>query len=256
MLLVKLFFTFITLITAENTIRQPFLLENSRTKERIIQNETNRILPIASLTKLFTTYLVLKQNSFGKKILIKENSPNFSLNPKAAKFRKGEIYSTVDIIKSMLITSSNQAALGLIEAYFGNEKNFLKQANLILKKDFPDTNIGDPSGLSNQSTSNIENISKLLDFISEDKLILKILEMKESKIKSEQGEEQILKSTIELDTINRFEIIGKTGSTKKAGKCFTGFLRKKNQIYKLILLNSENIYKDIEFAIEIIEKNN
>lgn len=255
MFLIKsIFFLIPTIISSEKLFLNPILLENLNQKNRIFGHETNKIQPIASLTKLYTIFFVKKNYNLEKRILISENSPANSINPKATKFQKGEIYTTEEILKSMLITSSNQAAIHFAETYFSTLKKFRLKANQFLVKQFPNTILDDPSGLSEKSVSNIDDISTLLDEIYLDKTYFSILELKETEIKSEKGRIQILKSTLELDQINGFEILGKTGSTKKAGKCFAGFLRKKNEIYKIIILNSENIYLDMEKLIKLIQK--
>ncbi len=252
MLVKSIFFLIPILLSSEDQFKNPILLENFKTKVRIIENQTNKIIPIASLTKLYTIFFVKKSFKLDKEITISSDSPSNSINPKAAKFKKDEIYSSLNIIKAMIVTSSNQATLSLTESYFSSEKNFKIKANLFFESEYPNTYLEDSYGLSEKSVSNIEDISKLLDRIYLDKVFFNILELKESEIKTELGKSQILYSTIELNQINGFEIFGKTGSTKKAKKCFAGFLRKKKEIYKIIILSSENIYIDIAKIIKFI----
>jgi len=118
--------------------------------------------PIASLTKLMTAVVTLEKIGPEKTILVSENAVNSE--GAAGNLRPGETYIAFDLIKAMLLTSSNDAAFALAEAY--GVKNFVREMNKKAGElGMLQTSFFEPTGLSflNQSTAN--DLAKLVSYI-------------------------------------------------------------------------------------------
>jgi len=150
----------------------------------LFKKEGDKKLPIASLTKLMTAMVTLE---------------NYDLTD-----------SVKDLLYVMLISSSNQAALALSE--IKGEENFVGLMNEQAKKlGLENTNFSDPTGLSSQNYSTVEDLVKLTEYLLKNYPI--ITEISRTK---EYGQ---LKNTNELLGEIPDIIGGKTGFTTDAKGC-------------------------------------
>lgn len=127
--------------------------------------QTYKEWPIASITKLLTAIVVIENIGEDKKIPVSDSA--IKTEGGAGDFRSGEVYSARDLIKIMLITSSNDAA-SAFEEYAGGRDKFLvllraKAAEIGMAH----TTLNDASGLSKGNTSNANDLLKLAKYIVE-----------------------------------------------------------------------------------------
>lgn len=129
-----------------------YLLADLNKNENIFENATNKRWPIASLTKLMTAVVALEEIPPDVIITISEES---SLTPgTAGDFLPGKKFSLTDLVKAMIVSSSNDAASAL-EEFVGREK-FAELMNAsALRLGMHDTFYKEATGLSvvNQSTA-------------------------------------------------------------------------------------------------------
>jgi D-alanyl-D-alanine carboxypeptidase len=119
--------------------------------------------PIASLTKLMTALIAVENLDLDAKVKLSENA--VSQPGTSGDFKSGEIYRNGDLLKAMLLLSSNDAAMALAESY-GAEKDFVSAMNKkAAELKMTETKFVDPTGVSflNQSTAN--DLAKLVDYI-------------------------------------------------------------------------------------------
>ena len=205
--------------------------QNNKTKILYREN-INQILPIASLTKIMTAIIVLddKKNyplteilTISKKAAQTENASNFIGN-----LISGQKLSVRELLETMLVYSSNDAAFALAEEI--EVKNFVqkmnqKADNLGLKK----TYFMNPTGLSPENIEQLPNHSSCQDLISLSQYILK-----EQPLIFELSYENSYDLSIpKTQTI----IGGKTGYTDEAGGCILLLLKdaQENILINLIL---------------------
>jgi len=197
-------------------------------REKILfRKEIDRSLPIASLTKLMTAVIVLEnpENYDFKNTLItisptaanQENAPNYNGNLKI-----GEKFSTEQLLNSMLIYSSNDAAQAFSEV-IGTD-NFVEMMNQKAEElGLNNTHFVNPTGLDpKNSTYNPDNIDyfdystagdlvKLAQYILKEHLLIFEISTQKQEYKVENG---ILDLFLTQDIIG-----GKTGYTDEAGGC-------------------------------------
>ncbi len=118
--------------------------------------------PIASLTKLMTAVITIENVGQNKYIPITEKA--WATESIAGGFQVGEIYQAGDLLKALLVVSSNDAAAAIAEFY--GESNFLdamqkKAASLGMAQ----TTFTDPTGLSFLNQSNVYDLKKLIQYI-------------------------------------------------------------------------------------------
>ncbi|MEK7465305.1 MAG: serine hydrolase [Patescibacteria group bacterium] len=121
--------------------------------------------PMASLTKLLTAVTVLEDMGSNKKIPISETA--VETEGFSGELKSGEVYSAEDLLKILLMVSSNDAAVAF-EEYGGGKEKFVSQLaekakaiamNRVVLKD--------ASGLSDTNVGTANDLLKLVRYIVE-----------------------------------------------------------------------------------------
>ncbi|MFH0890546.1 MAG: serine hydrolase [Candidatus Liptonbacteria bacterium] len=113
---------------------------------------SDRRWPIASISKLFTAEFALDQMSPDKRITITEQD-EVTGGDLTRGLQASEQYTLDDLVRAMLVFSSNEAAEAMAKS-FGRDE-FLRGLNLLVENwGMTETHLADPTGLSsaNQST--------------------------------------------------------------------------------------------------------
>jgi D-alanyl-D-alanine carboxypeptidase (penicillin-binding protein 5/6) len=121
--------------------------------------------PAASLVKLLSAVVVIEEVGLNKKIPISRTAVMAAGD--GGDLRAGEIYTSRDLLKIMLLTSSNDAAAAF-EEYVGGKNYFVKLLNqkaeqIGMKK----TILHDASGLNDANETTAEDMFKLAKYILE-----------------------------------------------------------------------------------------
>lgn len=126
------------------------------------EKDSERLLPIASLTKLVTAAVARKMIDPSEHINITQQIINTYGN--TGQLKPGEVFRAADVYYPLLMVSSNDAAEALARSY--GRKEFVKAMN-----DFTQsigayrTYFADPSGLSPLNESTAKDISIILNWI-------------------------------------------------------------------------------------------
>lgn len=230
-------------------------------KEKVIfkKNENER-MAIASLTKLMTGIVALE--FYQPWDMIEISKAAVDQPEKTGQLRVGEVLRVEDLLRIMLIESSNDAAFALTQPVKKVEA-FVDLMNLKAKEmGLEDTYFFNPTGLdpeedpsvkkSNYSTA--RDLAKLTKYLLENHpLILGILNQKEYQLYLKNGLfHHNLQNTNELLGETPGIIGGKTGFTEKAGGCLVLISRAKKEGNYLInvILNSAKKFEDMRKLID------
>lgn len=226
----------------------------------LFRKDSNKKLPIASLTKLMTAYVVLEYYDISRVIKIPKKTvvedENFGW------FKIGESFSIESLLYSLLMESNNSAAAALSEVI--GEDAFVELMNLEAKKvlgpNYQNTIFVNSTGLDSKESNGEVNYSTTQDlvkltisFLKEQPLIWEILGHKEFDLYTSDGifhhkifnTNELLGKTPEI-------IGGKTGETQQAGGCLLLVLRAPNNQGFLInfILGSEDRFREMEKLID------
>ena len=213
------------------------------------KNHVNR-WPLASLTKLMTAVVALEKIGPEKTILVSENATNSEGT--TANLHTGETYLALDLIKAMLLVSSNDAAVVLAEAY--GAENFVREMNEKAGElGMFQTNFFEPTGLSylNQSTPN--DLAKLVNYIYADyPEIFGISKQKEGLILNlETNQAKRLVNVNQF--VGRSDFIGgKTGFIDESKQNLISLFNKDGKVVFIIVLGSQDRYKETEELLSCI----
>lgn len=207
--------------------------------------------PIASLTKLMTAIVSIEKMDLDKEIIMTKKAVD--TEGTAGEFEIGEVFKLRDLIKAMLISSSNDAAVAITEDF--EERDFINemQKKAAEIKMFSTTYL-EPSGLSFINQSTVADLAKLMSYIYfEHPEILEISRQKEAEILE-------LKSNKprRLLTINKFAgepdfIGGKTGYIDEAGRNLVGIFDIDGKTVLTIILGADDSFKETEKLKSFVE---
>ncbi len=224
-----------------------YMLFNVSQNEVAIEHQADKILPIASLTKLVTAVVAKRNISSDKRVSITRQI--MATYGNTGQFKVGETFTVKDLMYPLLMVSSNDAAEALAQsfgrrAFIGEMNDFVQSIGAYR------TYFQDPSGLSPKNISTARDLSIITDWVRiHEPDILSLTREKTHTMRAHTW----INPTHFLNWSNYLG--GKNGYTPEANR--TGIslftLGKKKDTYIIIVLGSEGRDADV---IRLMEKVN
>jgi len=215
----------------------------------LFEKNTNRVLPIASLTKLMTGIIVLENLSLDEIVKVSKESV-LTMGDKGALIR-GEELKVLDLLYIMLIESSNDAAMALANDAF-DYYEFLELMNLKAEEiGMVNTKFLDPIGLNSKNKSTVIDLAKLTKYSLKFPVLWDILKTPQAIVYSIDNlfVHNLINTNTLLDKFS-FLLGGKTGYTGDANGCMLTVLNIKGSLgdnYLItIILGSDQRETDME----------
>ena len=228
---------------------EAFVVADLTTGTPFLELNANKRWPMASITKLMTASIVLDKLSLTQDVTVTADA--FAADPSEKILRSGDVYTVADLLRVMLLPSSNVAAETLADAY-GRDAFIAEMNARAARWGMVNTHYDDPSGLSvaNQSTpTDLLVLAQKIDISYPQVLaITRTPQVIVTEINS--GKQSVVKS------INSFAgeadfVGGKTGYTDQAnGNLLSLFSHKGHTIFVIVLgtddserfANTETLY--------------
>jgi len=203
---------------------------------------TQKRWPIASLTKLMTALVALEQ--FNPDATATVSAHAVDTEGVAGKFNAGERYLISDLVKALLLVSSNDAAVAIEEAYdnkYGAGSFVTLMNNSAQSLSLNNTVFVDVSGLSVLNQSSVYDLSALVQFIfNKYPKIFEITQKTEGDIRElNSGKRRRLTNINRLAGDERF-LGGKTGFIDESGGNLISILKYKGRPILIIVLGSDD----------------
>lgn len=216
-------------------------------KQFIYEKNAERKVPPASTVKLLTAMVVLDKWKTDKKITVPKSSNK--IPPYKLYLVPNEKYSVLDLLNAMLLRSANDAAHTLAVRSYGSEKKFAKAMNHKAKKlGAFNSNFINPHGLPNdKQIVTAKDMALIVEHVKNYPVIENILK---SKIKFFPGPLNKQTKLINRNKLLQQDfnpmVIGKTGFTNKAGRCFAGYTKNNKMPFVVIVLNANYRWEDVK----------
>lgn len=217
----------------------------------LYSNNLNTRLPIASLTKLVTALIVIK-NSYLENIVTVEKFDTQVVGSNMG-LVAGEKIKIIDLLYGMLVSSSNDAALALARSVGGSTENFTKLMNEetgLLK--LQDTHFTNPVGWDLEDNySTVLDLKIILNEFFKNPTLLEIVNTREkvvNSIDSNYSHKLISTNKLLLENSNISGV--KTGFTTKALGNLIIKISKFNAQVVTIVLNSQEREQDTKKLID------
>jgi D-alanyl-D-alanine carboxypeptidase len=216
-----------------------YLLKNLTRGDVTIEHNADQLLPLASLTKLATAVVARKLISADERVTITRDI--MSTYGNTAYFQVGETFKASDLLYPLLMVSSNDAAEAFARDY-GRAKFIRAMNDWAQSIGAYRTYFADPSGLSPQNVSTVNDIALMLEWIRKnDPTIIETTALKSKTIRSHTW----TNPTHFLSW--SYYIGGKNGYTDEANRTGASLfaLGKNKNVYAVVVLGSNNRDADV-----------
>jgi len=225
---------------------------NSQTS--LYEKNSMKRVPIASLTKLMTAYLILDESDPSALVTVSANAANATGSRMG--LYEGEEISVRNLLYGLFIVSGNDASIALAEYNAGSESAFIEKMNATGKKlGLTDTHYANSTGLeANNAYSTARDLAILSTYILEDESVREIIDNAKITVESANGTKHELINTNIL--LGQLGIKGmKTGTTPSAGECLIALAESPDGHEILsIILGSKSRFVDTKVLIDWIYK--
>ncbi len=222
-----------------------YIVKNLSTGITTTERDADKLLPIASLTKLATAVVARKLIDADERIVV--GPKIMATYGNTAGFRAGETFKASDLMYPLLMVSSNDSAEAFALAY--DRPRFIRAMNEWAQSiGAYRTYFADASGLSADNVSTVNDISIMLDWIREnDPEILDITLLKSKTLRNHTW----VNPTHFLSW--SYYLGGKNGYTTEANRTSASLfaLGKNKNVYAIVMLGSGNRDADM---IKLLEK--
>lgn len=217
------------------------MVTDLKTGRAYFESNQNLRWPTASITKLMTALMTLKNMDLSQPVKIGDEA--------------SDTYSGNDVLNTMLIISKNEAAEAFANVYGRND--FISGLNSLAREfGMSSTNFSDPTGLSVANQSTINDLQKLASNIYRN--YPKIFEI--TRKKSVTVTELDSKKKTKLSNINIFAgtagfVGGKTGHTDEANNNLLSVFSYANRPILVVILGADNSFEETEKLMDWFKSN-
>lgn len=206
--------------------------------------------PIASISKLMTAIIAEENINKESKIVITESA--VSAYGENGNFKIGEVFKLGDLIKAMLVISSNDAAEALAES-FGREE-FVKLMNKKAEElKMTETYFKEPTGLSFANQSTAEDLIKLVSYIyNNHQDFFEITRQKEVDIIELKTNKKRKLTNIDLFAGEDNFLGGKTGYIDESGRNLVALFNKSGKIMITVVLGADDAFIETKNLLNCI----
>ena len=202
----------------------------------------NQSWPIASITKLVSA--VVAREKIGNTKIVPIDDTAVLTEGVAGGLYSGEAYSSLDLIRVMLLVSSNDAAYALANDFgFGN---FVGEMNKKAREiGMQSTSFSEPTGLNLVNQSTVNDLVLLAKYaLTKHREIFKITKKQEYRIRDLKfSREHSILNINSLQSNPEF-IGGKTGFIEESGGNLLSVFNLQRSDYLIIVLGSEDRFGD------------
>ena len=220
-----------------------FVLMDYNSGEILVEKNISEKLPVASIVKLMTIELVCEEIERGaisldEIVIASENASG--MGGSQVFIEAGGEYSVSDLLKSVIVSSANDASVALAEKIAGSENSFVNLMNKKAKElGMKNTNYCNATGLPMSGQfSNALDTAIILKQVTSHEIYHKYSTIWMDNLLHPKGRESELVNTNKL--IRYYEGCdgGKTGSTNEAGYCLSATAKRGNMRLIAVVLGS------------------
>lgn len=220
------------------------VIETSSGRKLFAQNE-NKKMPMASTTKIMTAITAIENCD--------DLDEKFEISPKAVGIagtslylRKGDVYSTRDLLYALMLISGNDASVAIAEHVAGSTSEFVTLMNNLAKKiGASNSHFANTHGLdADGHYTTAYDLAKITAYALENETFREIVSTKNTKIVNGKGENRYLKNKNKLLSTLEGCIGVKTGFTDDAGRCLVSAIEKDGMTLVCVVLNCGPMFQE------------
>ncbi|WP_373754398.1 D-alanyl-D-alanine carboxypeptidase family protein [Neisseria weixii] len=232
---------------------QAALIMNNKTGEILYQKNINRVMPIASISKLMAAMVVLdgKQN-MNEPVTITEQEID-RLKGTGSRLSVGTTLTRRELLHLGLMSSENRAIHALGRTYPGGMNAFVSAMNeKAASLGMSNTRFYEPTGLDSRNVSTASDLGKLVSAASDYPVIRRDSVSNFGSVYTSTGRQQSYKNSNALVREGSWNIdLQKTGYIRESGRSMVVKARINNQPITIVLLNSPSSSTRVNDARQI-----
>src|SRR5262245_16161465 len=212
----------------------------------IWEKNADEPLPPASTTKVMTAVLALQSHRLDEQFAVSVNAANTP--PSKIGLRPGQRVSLHDLLYAVLLKSANDAAVVVAEGVSGSEAAFAQQMNLKARIiGAVTTNFENPHGLTEGGhVTTARDLSRIFRYGLGVPGFREVLLTSSAgvEIDGPSGRYTTVRSHNRLLNAPDYQVIGKTGYTRPARRCYVGAAGYGSREVVIALLGSTDLWGD------------
>lgn len=220
---------------------QAALVFNAQNAHVIYDKNADKVMPIASITKLMTAMVTLDARlSPNEKITITHADVD-KLKHSSSRLPVGSSYSRNELLRLALMSSENRAAAALARTYPGGTKAFVDAMNQKAKKiGMANSRFVDSTGLNSNNVATARDLAKLVSSSNSYSAIREFSTTSQHSVSPGNKRAQLQYVNSNSLVRNQGWDIGvsKTGYLSDAGRCLVMQAKISGQPVVIVLLNS------------------
>jgi D-alanyl-D-alanine carboxypeptidase (penicillin-binding protein 5/6) len=216
------------------------------------ERDGDRALPPASTTKIVSAIVALESGRLGESMRV---SPTAAATPASKLYlRTGQRMELEDLVYAMLLNSANDASVVVAEGLSGSQASFgRKMTARAHELGAQQCSFVNPHGLTQSGhLASAHDLATVFRYGLGVPRFRDILETQTIRVpvQSSRTGGVTLRSHNRLLRGYRFKVIGKTGYTRAAGRCFVGSARNGSKEIIIAFLGSRNLWGDARSLFE------
>jgi D-alanyl-D-alanine carboxypeptidase (penicillin-binding protein 5/6) len=228
------------------------IIVDYQTGELLFARNPDLELPPASTTKILTAYIALRDNRLGADVRVSKYAA--SMPPSKIGLKPGWAMNMNDLVYAILLNSANDAAVTIAEGLSGSVEEFAARMNRTAwQMGALHSHFANPSGLPDDDHySSARDLALIMRHALQVESFERVLSTPLTSILPVSGSRR----TISLRSHNRLledprtDVIGKTGWTRVAKKCFVGAATQNGRRVLVAVLGSSNLWGDLRRMID------
>ncbi len=233
------------------TARSLILIDNSTGQELLSQNP-DQPLPPASTTKVLTALIALESGRLDESMYVSEQAAETP--PSKIGVRAGWKVRLYDLVYALMLNSANDASVVIAEGLAGSVPNFAARMNIKAHSlGARNSHFNNPNGLpDDEHYSTARDLATIFGHAMRDPLFRRAVSTKVGEITPTAGSVRRIK----LHTHNRLldegpiQVVGKTGWTRAAKKCFVGTASQGGREFTFSIMGSRDLWGDIRRLLD------
>ncbi|MCR5636044.1 MAG: D-alanyl-D-alanine carboxypeptidase [Clostridiales bacterium] len=229
-----------------NASAQACVLFCANTGELVLEKNSDKRMPMASTTKIMTALLALEKCSTDDETV--EFTYDMIAEGSSMYLKVGEKIRLSELVKGLLAASGNDAANAIAISMCGSIEEFCKLMNSRARSlGMNNTNFVTPSGLDDENHySTAYDMALLMNCAMQNEAFRDIVSQQDIEVTFEKAEKQKTTYHNHNRLLSEYEycIGGKTGFTKKSGRCLVTCAEKDGITLIAVTLNAPDDWND------------
>jgi serine-type D-Ala-D-Ala carboxypeptidase (penicillin-binding protein 5/6) len=234
-------------ITAKSAI-----LIDDQTSEVLWQHNPDLPLPPASTTKIVTAMLALQSGRLEDSLSVTPEAAQAP--PSKISLRPGWKMRLRDLVYAVLLNSANDAAVVIAEGLSGSVRSFADRMNVQARAmGATNTHFVNPNGLpADNHYSTARDLATMFSYGMRNPLFEHIVNTKTTEVSPSFGTRRLIKLHNHNRLLGnyRIHVVGKTGWTIAAKKCFVGAAEADGRQVVVAVMGSRDLWGDLKRLLE------